>query len=124
VVTTDKTRRPRDLLCSIKLTAGAVGDAVELKSDREIARDIAHILLIAAHSEKIDPIALNLARRLAPPDADPETWIRNFAKCDGSRDEPRWAEWKAQKGLHRGSSLEGLGQFQLLHGDCRGADER
>jgi hypothetical protein len=104
-------------IATIELTGGPVGAApVELKSDAEIARDVAHILLIESNggtgNEADRLIALNIARLLRP-DMDPEATIQSFGKRDDdARDEMRWAAWRAcQKAPFPGSSLEQYEQF-------------
>jgi hypothetical protein len=70
----------------IELADGPASDAVtELKSDAEIARDTAHILLCGAHAATPDPIAINMVKMLFKISSDEEALerLRSFGKSDG-----------------------------------------
>jgi hypothetical protein len=116
ILPTVTSRRPRNILANVEM-ADTVDAVVELKSDAEIARTVAHILLIESNggngNAEDHRIALEIASILVP-DGDPEAVIQSFGKRDDDgRDEHRWAAWRAAQGpIHRGSSLEGLDQFQ------------
>jgi hypothetical protein len=122
VLPRDTSRRPRNVIAKVEMaTEGAA--PTELKSDVEIVRTLAHILLLAAHRElqrkpddttitKDDKIALDIVKAILPNEAhDPQAYLRAVAenrKAD-NRDDEKWRAWKAvQGGIHRGSSLEGI----------------
>lgn len=91
VLTKDTTRRPLNVLARIEM-ADEVRVRPEEMTDIQIARQIAYVLICAAHREPDDPKAHELVRAIFPEDKDPAGYLKRLASSFGGvcdRDERR-----------------------------------